>query len=92
MEGFGTAILEAAMRGLPIVASRVGGIPELIQDGVTGILVPPCQPDALAGALVALLQDGAKAARLGQAAAAVARSSFAPAVLIEGMRAVYERL
>jgi len=92
MEGFGTAILEAAMRGLPIVASRVGGIPELVDDRVTGLLVPPAQPEPLAQALVTLLTDTVNSTALGRAAAARARMAFAPRSFVEGVRAVYERL
>jgi len=92
MEGFGTALLEAAMRGLPAVASRVGGIPELVRDDVTGFLVPPARPDLLAEALITLLTDTAKATALGKAAAAMARTTFAPQSFVDGVRALYERL
>src|SRR5438876_1171816 len=76
IEGLGIAILEAAMRGLPIVASCVGGIPELIEDNASGLLVPSADPAALADGLVALLSDPSRAAVLGAAAATRARSSF----------------
>jgi glycosyltransferase involved in cell wall biosynthesis len=92
MEGFGTSILEAAMRGLPIVASDVGGIPELVEHGVTGLLVPPARPDALAASIAGLLTDAGRAAALGAAAAERARTTFAPSQFDEAMRAVYARL
>jgi glycosyltransferase involved in cell wall biosynthesis len=92
MEGLGISILEAAMRGLPIVASRVGGVPELIEDGVTGLLVPPAEPQALADALVAMLTDGERASRLARAAAMRARTHFAPAIFEGAIREVYARL
>ena len=57
MEGFGIAVLEAMAMEKPVVASRVGGIPEVVQDGVTGFLVPPEDPEALALALLRLLQE-----------------------------------
>ena len=49
---------------MPVIASAVGGIPELIDDGVDGVLVPPASPDALAAAITALLDNGERAAAL----------------------------
>lgn len=66
-EGFGRVVVEAMAAGKPVVATRVGGIPEIVQDGVTGRLVPPANPVALAGAVVELLRDKSKAAALGAA-------------------------
>ncbi len=56
-EAQGLTILEAMALSRPVVASNVGGIPEMIEDGVTGLLVPPHDPDALAAAIVRLLRD-----------------------------------
>lgn len=92
MEGLGIAILEAAMRGLPVVASNVGGIPELIEHDVTGMLVPPADPIALGDALGTLLTDTPHAAALGAAAASRARALFAPAAFDTAIRGVYARL
>jgi len=58
-------ILEAMAMGLPVVATRVGGIPELVEDGTTGILVPPRDPAGLAEALTGVLSDPAKASHMG---------------------------
>jgi glycosyltransferase involved in cell wall biosynthesis len=69
-EGMGRVILEAFARGRPVVATRVGGIPELVEDGITGRLVPPEDPQALAKALVEMLQDVNPAAAMGRAARA----------------------
>jgi glycosyltransferase involved in cell wall biosynthesis len=91
MEGLGTSLLEAAMHGLPVVATDVGGIPELIEHDRTGVLVPPGQSSALATALADLLRDPGRAGRLGAAAAVRARSQFTPQKFDEGMRAVYAR-
>ncbi|MGE5359204.1 MAG: glycosyltransferase [Bacteroidales bacterium] len=66
IEASPNAALEAMAVGLPVVASDVGGIPEAITDGVTGLLVPPDDPDALAGALFRLFDDPALADRLGR--------------------------
>jgi len=69
-EALGSSILEAMAAAKPIVASSVGGIPELIQDGERGLLVPPRDPPALAGAIQRLLNERGLAERLGQAARA----------------------
>ena len=64
-EGFGIVYLEANAFGKPVVASRTGGVPEAVQNGVTGMLVPPDNPQALAEALSTLLKDAALRSRLG---------------------------
>ncbi len=67
-EGLPLTILEAMASGLPTVASNVGGIPDAIQDGVSGLLVPPGDPHRLAEALSVLLSDAAARVRFGDAA------------------------
>jgi len=67
-EGLGRVVVEAFCRGRGVVASRVGGIPDIVEDGATGLLVPPADPAALADALVRVLSDRAFAERLGGAA------------------------
>ena len=66
-EGLPHAVLEAMAFGLPVVASAVGGVPEVVQDGVTGLLVTPEDPRALAGGLERLLSDSELCARYGAA-------------------------
>jgi glycosyltransferase involved in cell wall biosynthesis len=66
-EGVSLTVLEAMARGLPVVATRVGGTPEVVVDRQTGLLVPPSQPAALAQAMAALTHDGEQARRLGAA-------------------------
>ena len=69
-EGFGRVLVEAMATGLPVVATAVGGVPEVVQDGQTGLLVPPSDPRAMADAITTLLDDpGLRAAfgREGQA-------------------------
>lgn len=77
-ETFGLTVLEAAAMGVPLVATRVGGIPEIIEDGRTGLLVPPGDPQALALAIGRLLDDPDLAARFGQRAGEVAARDFHP--------------
>ena len=55
-EGFGIVFLEAMAAGLPVVACRAAAVPEVVRDGETGVLVPPRDPEALAGALGGLLR------------------------------------
>jgi len=65
-EGFGIVFLEAMAAELPVVACRIAAVPEVVQDGVTGVLVPPRDPGALAEALERLIAEPARAKRLGQ--------------------------
>jgi glycosyltransferase involved in cell wall biosynthesis len=65
-EGLGRVVLEASARSRPVVASRVGGIPELVEDGETGLLVQPEDPAALAAAVLRILDDPAAAAEMGR--------------------------
>ena len=69
-EGLPVVLMEAQAAGVPVVATRVGGVPEAVDDGVHGLLVPPADPPALAGALRRVLTDGDLAARLTAGAAA----------------------
>jgi glycosyltransferase involved in cell wall biosynthesis len=75
-EGFGLALIEAMAAGRPVVASRVGGIPEVVEDGATGLLVPPDEPAALAAALRTLDADRSRLAEMGRAAGLRARRLF----------------
>lgn len=90
-EPFGMVIIEAMAMGKPVIASRIGGIPEVVVDGETGILVPPGDASALREALRALVEDATLRARLGDAASRVAQSFFANSV-IPRYEHVYEQL
>jgi len=92
-EGFGLVVLEAMARGIPVLASRVGSLPELVVDGETGLLVPPADVDALAGALARLLSDASLRAQLGNAAGVRARDAFSlPRMIEETLEAYREAL
>jgi glycosyltransferase involved in cell wall biosynthesis len=78
-EGFPMTLLEAFARATPVVASRIGSLAELVEDGVTGRLAAPGDPAALAAAIEAMLGDPAGAARMGRAARAVVQARYDPA-------------
>lgn len=91
-EAFGLVALQAAQVGRPVVASNVGGLPEVVEDGVTGALVPAEDADALACAVLDLLADPAEAAAQGRAARERARTRFAFSRYVEEHLALYEEL
>ena len=91
-EGLGVAVIEALAAGLPVVASRVGGIPDLIKDHITGLLVPPQDPTTLAAALTRLVQAPAWASMLGRAGQAHARAQFDLTVMAQNNAALYYEL
>ncbi|NJN47353.1 MAG: glycosyltransferase family 4 protein, partial [Candidatus Competibacteraceae bacterium] len=90
MEGLGVALLQAAACGVPIVASRVGGIPEIVRNGVNGTLIPAGDPLALAQAVNGLLADTERAAAYGQAGRRIALTDFSIAAMVEGNYRVYQ--
>jgi glycosyltransferase involved in cell wall biosynthesis len=90
-EGFGLALLEAMLSGLPVVATRVSSIPEIVAEGETGLLVPPDDADALAHAIDALLADPERGTRLGAAGLDRARTEFSVQRMARGTLDVYER-
>ena len=91
-EGASNAILEAMALGAPVVAARSGGNPELIEDGVSGILVPAEDPAALAAALLGLLQDPARLRTLGRAGRARVEGAFDMATCARRYEDLYARV
>ena len=91
-ESFCLSILEAMCFGCPSVSTRVGGIPEVVEDGASGVLVPAGDPVALAGALEALIHDEPRRRALGRAAQARAQALFSPEVIVPRYEALYRRL
>jgi glycosyltransferase involved in cell wall biosynthesis len=90
-EGLSTALLEAMAMGVPVVATRVGGNPELVEHGETGLLVEP-EPGQLAGAISLLLEDGNLAKRLAENAAKIAREKYSWPVVYRQYLDVYRKV
>jgi L-malate glycosyltransferase len=91
-EGLGSALLDAMAAGRPIVATRAGGIPEVIVDGESGILVPPRDSRSLANAILALLRDPGRRALLARAGRARVAERFSIDRMVDATLDVYERL
>ena len=91
-EGLGTSILDAMACRKAVVASAVGGIPEVVDPEVTGLLVPPRDPGALGTAIVRLLRDQALTHRLGEAGRSRVEARFSAERMVQETLAVYTRL
>jgi glycosyltransferase involved in cell wall biosynthesis len=91
-EPFGRVLIEAMSAGKPVIGTTVGGIPEIIADGVTGILVPPNSPDELAKAVAKILEDPEVARQMGQAGQQRAQTFFSSQRYVREIKKVYEEL
>jgi len=90
-EGLGSAALLAMANGLPVVASRVGGLPEIVHPGQTGWLIAPESPSALADSILAAARDPQTLKRLGSAAREQVRR-FSPDIMVARTEALYKRV
>jgi len=91
-EGMPLALLEAMAAGVPAVATRVGGVTEVLEDGKSGFLVPPGDSQALARGIISLLEDRSLARRIGNSAREVVASRFSLNVMVEAYRGIYAKL
>jgi glycosyltransferase involved in cell wall biosynthesis len=91
-EGLGTSILDAMAASKAVVATTAGGMPEAVEDGVTGLLVPPHNAPALAEAILRLLRDAPLRRRMGEAGLARVRAQFSVDRMIDETLAVYGRV
>lgn len=91
-EGSPLALMESIGAGKPVVATRVGGVPEIVRDGVEGLLVPPSDPAALADALLTLLRDPDLRTRMGAAGRERQQAEFDIHVMVQRLEALYESL
>jgi glycosyltransferase involved in cell wall biosynthesis len=92
LEGMGSSIMDAMAHKLPVVATRVGGIPEVVIDGKTGLLVPPRKPEALAEAILKIYHDPSLALRFGQMGYEVVHQNFSAESMATRILGVYHRL
>jgi glycosyltransferase involved in cell wall biosynthesis len=91
-EGLGTSLLDAMAAGKACIGTRVGGIPEVIDDQRTGLLVPPHDPPALASAIVRLLRDDTLRTQMGEAGLARVNAQFSLETMVEGTLAAYRHV
>jgi glycosyltransferase involved in cell wall biosynthesis len=91
-EGMPNSVLEAMATGLPVVATSVGGTPEVVVDGETGLLVPSRDPAALADALLKLLETPGMAEAFGRAGRARVEAHFGEGVMLRQMESLLDRL
>jgi glycosyltransferase involved in cell wall biosynthesis len=91
-EGLGTSLLDAMACGKPIVATTAGGMPEVVEDGATGLLVPPRDHQAMAAAIVTLLTSPDLRARMGAAGLARVRARFSVERMVQDTLEIYRRV
>lgn len=91
-EGLSVVVLEAMASGLPVVATSVGGTPELVIDGETGLLVPPNDSSALSTAILALVQDEFLRNEMGRRGVEQVRQKFSAQTAVQATTALYKRL
>lgn len=89
-EGLGVAVLEGMDAGLPVVASRVGGLPEVVHDGTTGLLVPEGDPVALASAIERVLSSEDRGAALGASGRRRVETEYRASLMVRRIESIYE--
>lgn len=91
-EAVGRILIEAGACGVPVVATNVGGVPEIVKGGQTGILVPPKDPHSLSQAVISLLEDKEKRQRMGEAARSWVDDKFSAEIMVNKVSNLYQEL
>jgi glycosyltransferase involved in cell wall biosynthesis len=91
-EALGTSFLEAMAMGKPVIGTRVGGVPEVVRDGVNGFLIKPNDPGELAAATIRILQDRDKARLMGVEGRKIVESEFSLQRMCQGMYDLYQSM
>ncbi len=92
MEGLGVSLLQASAARVPVIGTRVGGVPEVVRDGLNGLLVEPRDSAGLASAILAILSDRQRAKQMGDAGLALVQAEFVPEVMVRGYLREYRAL
>ena len=91
-EGFGMSVIEAMSQSVPLIASQAGALPEIVVDGLTGLLVPPKSPQQLADAMEALAVDPVRRIAMGEAGQRRVSEAFSADKMVDATAALYEEL
>ncbi|HRV95067.1 MAG TPA: glycosyltransferase [Anaerolineae bacterium] len=91
-EGFPLSVMEAMAMGLPVAATPVGGVPEMVEPGQTGLLFPPKSPDGLADAVLQILSDPKKARKMGEQGRQKVFKEYRPEKYIQQLDSLYQEL
>ena len=92
MDNLPTVIMEAMAAGLPVISTRLGGIPEMVEQDVNGILVNEHDPEAVCAAMEYLIANPEQARGFGERGRAMAREKFSIEVSVRALRAAFEKL
>jgi len=91
-EGMPMVLIQACAASLPIISSRIGGIPNILKDGVNGILVEPGDVEGLYRAILSVIKDSSKRKRMGENSYKIAREHFSLEAMVEGYDQVIKEL
>ena len=92
MEGLGVSLLQAAACGVPIIGTPVGGIPEIVRDGVNGYLVPPGDVEAIASRVIEILSDQSRLSQMGKAGRELVKKEFSISNMVDANFNVYNQM